>query len=191
VSIGDLDGDDDPDALATNSTHGNGVWLNDGSGAFAPGGVYPGEGTEKVDLADVEGDGDLDAFTTNQMLGNKIWLNDGHASFTPIGSQFGTYAMSITAATSTATMTRYHRRQGLRPRIDQRLFQHDAQRRGRRRRAIVRAVHALSLQPEPFDSGARSATGSHHRACQSAGIRRHGRAIGPSSVDCRSPASTR
>ncbi|TFG48287.1 MAG: hypothetical protein E4H33_04440, partial [Anaerolineales bacterium] len=63
VALGDLDGDNDLDALVANGAVGmirSQVWLNDGRGFFAAFGEPLGYGTG-LDLGDLDGDGDLDA----------------------------------------------------------------------------------------------------------------------------------
>ena len=86
ISLGDLDGDDDLDAIIVNSIP-NGtpdtIWLNDGSGFFTTTGQLLGnQNGYDVALGDADNDGDLDAIIANYEHSNKLWLNDGNAHFT-------------------------------------------------------------------------------------------------------------
>lgn len=94
VTLGDLDGDSDLDALVSNghtddTGEPNTVWINLGGAQGGSAGVFVdshqqlGEHTEHTfaaSLADLDDDGDLDAiFASNPYLG--IWLNQGQADF--------------------------------------------------------------------------------------------------------------
>jgi hypothetical protein len=92
VSLGDLDGDGDLDALVGNghtddTGSPNTVWLNDGTGRFTDSGQLLGHRSEHsgaVALGDLDGDGDLDAIFGNESS-NTVWLNDGTAGFGKLG----------------------------------------------------------------------------------------------------------
>lgn len=80
VVLGDVDGDDDLDAVVANGFFGdpqpNQVWLNDGKATFSPGVAFGLADSLGVDLGDLDGDGDLDAFIANDGA-NKVWINQG------------------------------------------------------------------------------------------------------------------
>jgi hypothetical protein len=92
VSLGDLDGDGDLDALVANDGKnggGNAVWLNDGHGFFTASEQNPGSG-HNIELGDVDGDGDLDAFVvTWDDAPSSVWLNDSSGTFTDSGQKLG------------------------------------------------------------------------------------------------------
>ena len=75
VSLGDLDGDGDLDALVANDSEGNAVWLNSG-GSFSLGQTLDPHRSRAVALGDLDGDGDLDAFAANSGQGNRVLVND-------------------------------------------------------------------------------------------------------------------
>jgi hypothetical protein len=89
VALGDLDGDNDLDALIANHPGSTKVWLNDGSGNFADSGQALGSSTFSAALGDVDSDGDLDAFVIPGTGPAKIWLNDGSGSFADSGQSLG------------------------------------------------------------------------------------------------------
>jgi hypothetical protein len=94
VALGDLDQDGDLDAVVTNETGPNHVWLNDGTGYFSSSGQTLGNvDSQDVALGDVDGDGDLDVFVANEGGGSgeadKIWLNDGAGYFSDSGQSLG------------------------------------------------------------------------------------------------------
>jgi hypothetical protein len=91
VSLGDVDGDGDLDAVVANPNQANKLWLNDGSGNFTDGGQSLGSSSlsQGVSLGDVDGDGDLDAVVANFNQANKLWLNDGSGNFTDSGQSLG------------------------------------------------------------------------------------------------------
>ncbi len=106
VSLGDLDGDGDLDAFASNrSNQANLVWINQGgaqggiAGQFADSGQLLGSSASfDAVLGDLDGDGDLDAFVVNgSPLGtttgqaNLIWINDGTGTFTDSGQALGSF----------------------------------------------------------------------------------------------------
>ncbi|RMF02634.1 MAG: hypothetical protein D6768_07805, partial [Chloroflexi bacterium] len=72
------------------------IYLNNGDGTFAAGGINFGTGTDatwSIASGDVDGDGDLDLAVGNYQGQNKIYLNNGSGTFTG-GSNFGTGADS-------------------------------------------------------------------------------------------------
>ncbi len=86
VRLADVDGDGDTDVLAAvaGTSSQERVFLNDGTGNFAPfapgpmGGEWP-----EFELADLDGDGDLDLVNTNTFPPTvRIHLNDGQGNFT-------------------------------------------------------------------------------------------------------------
>ncbi len=103
VSLGDLDGDGDLDAVLGYFNFIGGtpseIWLNDGKGIFTDSGQRLGHRNGSMMLADLDGDGDLDAFNCNHVNqgndgsytngGHKIWINDGKGNFTDSGQDFG------------------------------------------------------------------------------------------------------
>ncbi len=79
VSLGDLDGDGDLDALVGNEGKAE-VWFNDGQGIFSKSGqdldVSSGWNMS-LDLGDLDGDDDLDAFIVVFEGTSRVLLNDG------------------------------------------------------------------------------------------------------------------
>ena len=83
VSLADLDGDGDTDALVTNGYsrnmgyRPNVVWVNDGSGKFQDlGEKHEASNSLATALGDVDGDGDIDAVIANWSEGNRVWINN-------------------------------------------------------------------------------------------------------------------
>jgi len=92
VSLGDLDGDGDLDALVINDLRGesgSAVWLNDGKGIFTSSGQSLGYGMGHA-LGDVDADGDLDAFVVSLDEAGQMWLNDGTGAFVDSEQEIGT-----------------------------------------------------------------------------------------------------
>jgi len=81
VALGDLDGDNDLDAVIGNYNQGETVWINDGTGIMTAHPVTAtfGATTNGVSLGDLDGDGDLDAMIPS--TGQSVWLNDGDGGF--------------------------------------------------------------------------------------------------------------
>jgi hypothetical protein len=81
VSLADLDGDGDPDALIAR-IWGAELWWNDGQGGFRRSDLrlnYP-EDTG-IALADFDGDGDQDILSGGNEDNDQVWLNDGKGGF--------------------------------------------------------------------------------------------------------------
>ncbi len=76
VTLGDLDGDGDLDAMVGNLGQPNTVWTNDGNGTFTNSGQALGNSfSRSVALGDIDGDGDLDAMVAN-VGPNTVWFAD-------------------------------------------------------------------------------------------------------------------
>ena len=85
LSLGDLDGDGDLDAVVVSAgTESNTVWINQGGtqggieGQFADSGQSLGSSDSRgVALGDLDNDGDLDAFEVNRGVGepDRVWIN--------------------------------------------------------------------------------------------------------------------
>jgi hypothetical protein len=91
VSLGDLDGDNDPDAFVANGVRGevgSQVWLNDGQGTFTLMEQDLGYGMG-LELGDLDADGDLDVFIVGWEEVGRVWLNDGVATFVDSGQSLG------------------------------------------------------------------------------------------------------
>ncbi len=91
VSLGDVDGDGDLDAVVANGRHWaqqNYVFLNDGHGFFRTARRLGEElaTSYRVVLADFDGDGDLDVAVGNDRTTKTIFENDGSGHFSLRGS---------------------------------------------------------------------------------------------------------
>ncbi len=80
VTLGDIDGDGDVDAVLGNS---GAVAVNDGTAVFTDSGQRLTPGGD-LELGDIDGDGDLDVVGTNE-----VWLNDGTGLFTDTNQSLG------------------------------------------------------------------------------------------------------
>ena len=81
VSLGDVDGDSDLDAVLG----GQQLWLNDGAGGFVYGqNLGSALGAFGLEFGDVDDDGDLDL-----VAGARVMLNDGSGSFVGTGQALG------------------------------------------------------------------------------------------------------
>ena len=97
AGFGDLDGDDDLDAVFANPQQNNSqVWLNDGSGIFTDTGQKLTQYGHGIGLADFDQDGDLDAFIACHQFAtpSQIYLNDGHGIMSDTGQDLGDRSIS-------------------------------------------------------------------------------------------------
>jgi hypothetical protein len=89
-TLGDLDGDGDPDLFIPNYHTACKVWMNDGSGHFTNSGQNFGTTSgHGVALGDLDGDGDLDAFLVFLEGSGWVLLNNGAGQFTDTGQRLG------------------------------------------------------------------------------------------------------
>jgi hypothetical protein len=90
LTLGDVDGDGDIDAVIANLHDVNGnnepneIWLNNGKGSFTNSGVSLGSRSYTVTLADVNNDGKPDL-----IFDCVIWINQGNLKFTRSAQTFG------------------------------------------------------------------------------------------------------
>ncbi|HPQ41059.1 MAG TPA: FG-GAP-like repeat-containing protein, partial [bacterium] len=91
VTLGDIDGDGDLDALVANYYGNDELWWNDGNGYFTNSGIIIGSpNSERYLLADVDNDGDPDVINIpNWGNGTRIYLNDGFGNLTDSGQVLG------------------------------------------------------------------------------------------------------
>jgi hypothetical protein len=82
VSLGDVDGDGDMDAVTGDILGSNKVWMNDGTGVFSDSGQNVGSSSRGLALGDLDSDGDLDVFVTmgwdqaQPVEADQVWLNN-------------------------------------------------------------------------------------------------------------------
>ena len=103
VAIADMDGDADPDVVSLGGPPR--IFVNDGSGGFAPtsmsfsGGGPPVSGITDIEIADLDGDGHLDIYATvNGGQGDRVMLND--SSGTSYFSSFASGSPNPVASTA-------------------------------------------------------------------------------------------
>jgi hypothetical protein len=89
IPLGDIDGDDDLDAVCPSYQQLTSVWVNDGFGHFTESqqlGSISGHGAA---LGDLDGDDDLDLFLVHNANYDRIFLNDGSGSFSATSQLLG------------------------------------------------------------------------------------------------------
>jgi hypothetical protein len=94
ITVGDVDGDGDLDAVVANWGTPQDVYLNDGLGHFTAHPISPtfGAGASyAVALGDLDSDGDLDVLVANGAAPQDVYLNNGLGCFAPhpISPTFG------------------------------------------------------------------------------------------------------
>lgn len=90
VALGDVNGDNNIDAVVGNLAQPNQVWINQGGGVFVDSGQVLGNGvTIAISLADLNGDEHLDIFVGNAGQADEVWLNDGAGTFTNTEQNIG------------------------------------------------------------------------------------------------------
>jgi hypothetical protein len=93
VVLGDLDGDNDSDAVIVDYLSYSKIWFNDGLGHFTDSGQIFGVPSQRghgAAIGDLENDGDNDIFFVNNEGPNQVLLNDGNGVFTNSEQQLGT-----------------------------------------------------------------------------------------------------
>jgi len=76
IVLGDLDGDNDSDAVVINYLSYSKIWFNDGHGNFTDSGQYfgvPAELGHCAAIGDLDGDGDNDIFFVNNEGPNRVF----------------------------------------------------------------------------------------------------------------------
>lgn len=97
AGLGDLDGDDDLDAVFANPQQNNSqVWFNDESGALIETGQKLTQYGHGVVLADFDEDGDLDTFIVCHQFvtPSRVYLNDGTGIISDTGQDLGDKSIS-------------------------------------------------------------------------------------------------
>jgi hypothetical protein len=98
ISLGDVDGDGDLDAVITNwKDQPRKIWLNNGKAFFIDSAqeLISAYHNQSTTLADLDNDSDLDIFSSdgsNQFhkpVPNRVWINDGNGLFTDSGQRIG------------------------------------------------------------------------------------------------------
>jgi len=91
VSLGDLDGDGDLDAVFANIPQRSEVWMNDGTGRFTNAYKRIGDNARGMGIGDLDGDGDLDLMMSpaSSSIPSRVYLNDGSGGFTVAAQDLG------------------------------------------------------------------------------------------------------
>lgn len=91
VVLGDLDGDNDLDAVVGNNHAAETIWLNDGNGFFTYLTSFDAGWASSLAIGDLDNDDDLDLVVGNQRPQgpNTVWLNDGSGNFEITGQSVG------------------------------------------------------------------------------------------------------
>ena len=95
IALGDLDGDNDSDAVIVDYLYYTKIWFNDGHGNFTDSGQsigVPNERGHGAAIGDLDGDGDNDIFFVNNEGPNRIYFNNGGGVFTDSGQRLGSFA---------------------------------------------------------------------------------------------------
>ncbi|MCK5212307.1 MAG: VCBS repeat-containing protein [Dehalococcoidia bacterium] len=95
VSLGDLDGDGDLDAVFANIPARSEVWMNDGTGRFTNAYKNIGDKARGMGIGDLDGDGDLDLLMSPASSSDpsRVYLNDGSGGFTVAAQDLGDTAI--------------------------------------------------------------------------------------------------
>ena len=92
ISLGDIDGDSDIDAVIAGYESPNMVWTNNGSGILTLSQQNIGSGSHGAALGDLDGDSDLDLIMVYGGLSfDKVLFNNGTGYFTDSGQNLGSY----------------------------------------------------------------------------------------------------
>ena len=96
VTLGDLDGDGDLDAVFANVPDRSEIWMNDGTGHFENSYQYIGSESRGIELGDLDGDGDLDLLTApvSNTQPSCVFFNNGLGRFTRATYDFGDTTIS-------------------------------------------------------------------------------------------------
>lgn len=84
IALGDLDGDNTPDAVVVDYLSDTKIWFNNGQGQFTYSGQSFGTPSNQghgAAIGDLDGDGDNDIFIVNNNASNIILINNGNGVF--------------------------------------------------------------------------------------------------------------
>ncbi len=99
VTLGDLDGDSDLDAVVVNFNAASTVWRNEGRGTYTTAASLGGSASWDAALGDLDADGDLDLVLANRNnQPQQVWFNDGHGGFplsTTVGGGYDSRAVAL------------------------------------------------------------------------------------------------